>query len=228
MRRLVVNEGDRYDKYKIIEELPTLKKGRQRRRRFLCECDCGVRKAVSLGDLTSGSTKSCGCFSRELASKRLGSDLRGYKSGRLTVISHNQVKNNVNFWLCKCICGNRVVASSDRLKSGRIKSCGCIRLKNTVHGTVYGIYDRDGFCVYIGSTTTTLKLRLKHHKSHSNTLISKWIRSLDYIPEIKSLETGIPYESLKYVEAHRIKSFKGSGLLNKHHNNKVILNEWKG
>ncbi len=36
----------------------------------LCECVCGVKKQVCLGGLRSGSQKSCGCYSRELARTR--------------------------------------------------------------------------------------------------------------------------------------------------------------
>ena len=31
---------------------------------WLCRCDCGVEKAVSIGNLRSGNTKSCGCFQK--------------------------------------------------------------------------------------------------------------------------------------------------------------------
>jgi hypothetical protein len=34
-------------------------------------CDCGTITTARVGDLTSGNTKSCGCLSREKASKRL-------------------------------------------------------------------------------------------------------------------------------------------------------------
>lgn len=33
-------------------------------------CDCGVTKTVRVGNLSSGSTKSCGCLSREKSSER--------------------------------------------------------------------------------------------------------------------------------------------------------------
>ena len=39
--------------------------------RWKCLCDCGELINVRLNNLTSGRTKSCGCLSRELSSKRL-------------------------------------------------------------------------------------------------------------------------------------------------------------
>ena len=37
---------------------------RKRRQRFRCLCDCGRRKVVRKGNLTNGSTKSCGCLNK--------------------------------------------------------------------------------------------------------------------------------------------------------------------
>lgn len=36
-----------------------------------CHCECGMRVLATGGALRNGSAKSCGCLSRELASKRL-------------------------------------------------------------------------------------------------------------------------------------------------------------
>lgn len=38
---------------------------------WLCRCDCGNEVAVDGGNLRKGLTKSCGCYNRELASKRV-------------------------------------------------------------------------------------------------------------------------------------------------------------
>ena len=37
---------------------------------WLCRCDCGNEKVVSLIHLRNGSTRSCGCLARELSSER--------------------------------------------------------------------------------------------------------------------------------------------------------------
>lgn len=53
-------------------------------------------------------------------------DLTGHKFGRLTVIEISEKKNKHLYWLCKCECGNLKSISGSNLKSGRIKSCGCL------------------------------------------------------------------------------------------------------
>jgi hypothetical protein len=35
-----------------------------------CQCDCGTVKTIKSSELTAGKTKSCGCFRREVVSKR--------------------------------------------------------------------------------------------------------------------------------------------------------------
>ncbi len=47
----------------IVKEL---KNDRYGNRQMLCECACGNQKAVALSKLTSGNTKSCGCFKSDL------------------------------------------------------------------------------------------------------------------------------------------------------------------
>lgn len=70
-------------------------------------------------------------------------DLKGRKFGRLTVLnvagSNGQGKA---LWLCKCECGENVVATSDNLRSGHTQSCGCLMREriieaNTTHGLYY-------------------------------------------------------------------------------------------
>ena len=53
-------------------------------------------------------------------------NLIGKKFGLLTVISQRESKNGKRMWECKCDCGTTVSISTDRLKSGHTKSCGCV------------------------------------------------------------------------------------------------------
>nr|DAQ25199.1 MAG TPA: Regulatory protein [Bacteriophage sp.] len=54
-------------------------------------------------------------------------DLTGKTFGYLTAIKQEYCKNKSARWLCKCVCGNTVIAESQKLRNGRIKSCGCKR-----------------------------------------------------------------------------------------------------
>lgn len=59
-------------------------------------------------------------------------DLTGQKYGLLTVIHEVTLRNRIRYWLCQCECGNQKEVRQDHLKSGKIKSCGCLR-KQTSH-----------------------------------------------------------------------------------------------
>lgn len=76
-------------------------------------------------------------------------DLSNKKYGRLTCLyrvkPNKQIKYRDSFWLCKCECGNNVVASAHSLNKGETLSCGCyhkdkvsITSKKNEIGNTYG------------------------------------------------------------------------------------------
>jgi len=46
---------------------------------WLCLCDCGKSKAISGNDLSTGNSKSCGCFALEIRTKHGKSKTRTYR-----------------------------------------------------------------------------------------------------------------------------------------------------
>jgi hypothetical protein len=74
------------------------------------------------------------------------SNLIGQKFGRLTVLSRAGVTDSRRAkWLCRCECGNTATATTDVLRNGHTKSCGCLWRK---HGSsqrkdrIYNIWKR--------------------------------------------------------------------------------------
>ncbi|MBQ1296379.1 MAG: hypothetical protein IIY21_20200 [Clostridiales bacterium] len=53
-------------------------------------------------------------------------DLHNKRFGRLTVLKIAGKSGCETTWLCKCDCGNMVVAMGGNLRAGRTKSCGCL------------------------------------------------------------------------------------------------------
>lgn len=46
--------------------------------------------------------------------------------GRLTVVRYVRKDKHYNsYWLCVCKCGNEIICTAGRLRSGHTKSCGC-------------------------------------------------------------------------------------------------------
>lgn len=87
------------------------------------KCDCGNITYVDTGNLGNGGTRSCGCLHKEVVSM----SLVGNKYGRLLVIEQGKHVGDRIGWVCKCECGNITEVPGDRLKSGRTRSCGCIK-----------------------------------------------------------------------------------------------------
>lgn len=58
--------------------------------KWQCICECGTERKVAAGSLKNGISKSCGCLSRDLASKRL------YKHG---CAIHGNYTSEFNAWM---------------------------------------------------------------------------------------------------------------------------------
>lgn len=124
--------GKRFGRLTVIERAPN--KGSKTM--WLCKCDCGNTKSIKTYSLTSGVTKSCGCYQSEYQTD----NLMGQKFGRLTVIERTAPPSKSKsehhaYWLCECDCGEFHVARGSDLKSGQITSCGCYSVeRSTKHG----------------------------------------------------------------------------------------------
>jgi hypothetical protein len=54
-------------------------------------------------------------------------DIIGKRFGKLVVIKRDGSIKRDATWLCRCDCGNKCINTGSRLRSGYIKSCGCLR-----------------------------------------------------------------------------------------------------
>lgn len=63
-------------------------------------------------------------------------DITGKRFNKLTVVSLHKKENGKVTWKCICDCGNITYVRGGNLKSGAVKSCGCINHipKNRTHG----------------------------------------------------------------------------------------------
>ena len=60
-------------------------------------------------------------------------NLEGKRFGRAVVLKRVENKGRYVRWLCKCDCGNEFVALTQHLRSGSVKSCGCLRIETAIH-----------------------------------------------------------------------------------------------
>ena len=91
-----------------------------------CRCGCGKTAFVARNHLMSGSTKSCGCLSKEVSRKR-ATDFAGQKFGLLTAIEiADKKQGKYLLWKCRCSCGGEILVPSRNLARENTKHCGCL------------------------------------------------------------------------------------------------------
>jgi len=110
--------GKRFGKLVVVERVG---KDRHSNTLWKCKCDCGNEPTISMGALTRGHTKSCGCLSKDRVV-----DIRGKRFGSWVVLDEPYISTKKGaYWLCKCDCGTIKKVNSNDLRKGISKSCGC-------------------------------------------------------------------------------------------------------
>lgn len=101
---------------------------RNKQRLWKCICECGREHYVTTAGLVSGHTSSCGKCGVKEKRDRYSINIVGHKFGNLTVLERDySIKDKRAHWMCKCDCGCTVSVMGKDLRSGKTRSCGCIR-----------------------------------------------------------------------------------------------------
>lgn len=122
--------GQRFGRLVVLERRPQPYKAT----RYLCQCDCGNQKEIIGTQLTTGKTKSCGCYRKENTSKFNKStkhkNLTGQVFGKLTALEETADRDSgCVVWKCLCECGKIHYVRGSLLSQGLVQSCGCGRSK---------------------------------------------------------------------------------------------------
>lgn len=87
------------------------------------KCDCGNEKEILLDSVKFEKTTCCGCQTGWDG----GEYFIGSKWNSLTLVAIAEKKNTQNIGLFECDCGNTIKTKITSVRTGRTKSCGCIR-----------------------------------------------------------------------------------------------------
>ena len=109
--------------------LTTIAKTEERKKEYVvwkCQCDCGNTTFVTSRQLVRNAHISCGCKKADAKNGSHAENLTGKVFGKLTVLYRTANRNGRNCWLCQCSCGRQKEVTAHDLKSGKVKSCGCL------------------------------------------------------------------------------------------------------
>ena len=85
---------------------------------WTCKCECGNEKIVSAYNLKKGKFRYCSVDCR-LKENTPRYNLKGKRFGKLTAMSY--IGNSE--WICKCDCGNEIIAQTYCLTCGDVTHC---------------------------------------------------------------------------------------------------------
>jgi len=109
-------------------------------------------------------------------------DLQGSIFSRLQVIEFLHRNNRGDsMWLCKCICGNSKPVSMSHLKSGDVKSCGCLAKDfNFKHGLYCSDdpFKKKMYRTHGGMKTRCLNKKFKYYNNYGGRgikICNRWL-----------------------------------------------------
>jgi hypothetical protein len=124
-------------------------------------------------------------------------NLAGKRFGKLLAIEYAYTDKNKNaVWRCICDCGKEAFVRSTRLKSGKTKSCGCLKSEVTSernrNNTKYDARHNRIYRIYYGMRTRCYNQEDKHYPSYGGrgiSVCSEWMESFENFLKW-SLENG--------------------------------------
>lgn len=104
---------------------------RNRNRKWICICECGIEKSIRenvLINKTNLKCQRCACIenARKGALKSI-KQMEGQKIGRLKVLRRDLTRTKKIYWECLCECGKTKYISGENLRNKHSQSCGCLK-----------------------------------------------------------------------------------------------------
>lgn len=128
-------------------------------------------------------------------------DLHGERYGRLMVMSPAEIKRGRTAWNCSCDCGNALVVTTNELRCGDTKSCGCLHIQrateaNVTHGRRYS----KEHSIWTNMKTRCLNPTNKFYKNYGALGVTVCERWLDFGPFFLDMGECAPGMSLDRID----------------------------
>lgn len=146
--------GQRFGRLTVIEYAEMQNKNAV----WYCKCDCGKVITAQANKLKSGKKISCGCIRAEPKENLIGKEF-----GILLVKEYDYKQKR---WNCQCKCGKETKVETSKLKSGKTKSCGCLRAEQKRQElTKHGMRETRLYRIW---HSMKCRCQLERHKSYKN------------------------------------------------------------
>jgi len=164
-------------------------------------------------------------------------DLKGKRFGRLFVLEKIKWNGRRLFWKCKCDCGKVFNINGDSLRTGRSKSCGCLRTEKFIsrtlkHGHTRNYKKTKEYRSWANAKQrcfNTKNNRYKFYGGRGITMCLKWknsfsafIKDMGLCPKGKTLDRTYVNKDYKSSNCQWV-DYKTQGAIG-HRNNSVIIN----
>lgn len=129
------------------------------------------------------------------------SNMVGKKYNRLIVIkeSDRSLTDKIR-WLCKCDCGNYTIVQGSNLRSGHVKSCGCLSKESTaIRSTTHGMYGSPTHKAWIGMKARCNNPNIKHFKHYGGRGIKvckQWNKFESFYKDMGEKPEGLTLERI--------------------------------
>ena len=116
---------------------------------------------------------------REVGFMQKCQDLTGQKFNKLLVLKQVRKNKGKTYWLCKCDCGKETIVEGYKLKTGHIRSCGCLQREiNIKRLTTHNLSKSRLYEIWCAIKNRCLNKNLKTYKNYGGrgiTVCQEWL-----------------------------------------------------
>ena len=123
-------------------------------------------------------------------------DLIGQRFGRLTVLSRQGSIGQKVAWLCLCDCGNKRVIISEKLKTGRTKSCGCFQTEQRFKHGMYGIPEYTIWGAMLQRCKNKNNVRYNDYGGRGIAVCRRWEKFVTFYKDMGERPQGLTIERI--------------------------------
>jgi len=142
--------------------------------------------------------------------------LIGLKFGKLIIIKLIFIKNKHNYFKCKCDCGNEKIIRKDHIKSGKIKSCGCLRIelskKRTLkHGHLSGYKMSRTYAAWRSAKKRCLDSKNINYKDYGGRgikICKRWMKFENFFKDVGEIPKGLTLDRINNNKGYSPSNFR--------------------